>query len=76
MTCRFFDPNEDNNTMRDREFDESIEDLSNFEYDRTNQAEIEKNIDLLENNRKDIQIVNDSMLHISGLLLTVSLEDS
>lgn len=78
MTCAFYDPDEDN-SGEDQIFEndtielDNFDDLSKWNEDKEKQVNIEKNIELLENNRKDIQVINDSMLRISGLLLTVSL---
>jgi len=79
MTCAFYDPDED--TQEEDQFFESDssalgnleEDQSKWDADLEKQVFIEKNIELLENNRKEIQIINDSILRISGLLLTASL---
>ncbi len=72
MTCKFYDSDEDE-LAEDVDFDDATEDLSKWDKDLEKQASIEKNIKLLEDNRDDIQTVNDSMLRISGLLLTASL---
>jgi len=72
MTCKFCDPDEDD-SVNDAERDDDAEDLSKWDKDLEKQATIEKNIKLLEDNREDIQTVIDSMLRISGLLLTATL---
>lgn len=75
MTCEFFDPDEDTDYPEYIEFslDDTAQDLSDWDKDLERQVEIEDNIKIIEDNRADIQKVNDSLLSVSGLLLTLSL---
>ena len=76
MTCTFFDKDEDSpeeNPDDKTNFDDEIEDLSKWKRDQERQVTTERTISLLDSGRRKIQVVNDSMLRISGLLLTASL---
>ncbi len=74
MTCTFFDEdNLEDISENDADFDDDAEDLSKWEEDQKLQATTERAINLLDGSRRKIQVVNDSMLRISGLLLTASL---
>jgi hypothetical protein len=76
MTCTFFDPDENLESIEENPADFVIDDTSgSTEWDRDleQQVKTEDNIKLLEDDRKDVQRANESLLSLSGLLLTGTL---
>lgn len=78
MTFIFVDPDDDNDTSRDDD-NVATERGSNgnmtslWEQDLQRLSPVPDLLDVLKDEHKDVRIVNDSILRISGLLLTITL---
>lgn len=75
MTCAFYDPDEDLESVEDNQdfvIDDTAE-SNDWDRDLEQQVKTEENIKLIDDNRKDIQTANGSLLSVSGLLLTGTL---
>lgn len=78
MTFTFFDPDDDSDPPRDDD-NGAIEGDSNgnaeslWEQDLQRLSPISDSLGVLRDEHKDVRIVNDSILRISGLLLTITL---
>lgn len=78
MTYTFFDPDDDSSAPRDDDVSAISGNLNGgttslWAQDLQRLSPMSDSLDVLKDEHKDVRIVNDSILRISGLLLTVTL---
>jgi hypothetical protein len=79
MTRTFFDPDDDDDSGTPRANDGAIGENSNgntmssWQQDLQSLSLISDSLEVLKDEHKDVRVVNDSILRISGLLLTITL---
>lgn len=78
MTCTFFDRDDDSSTTRDDDGgvvdgDSNGSTTSLWAQDLQRLSPMSDSLEVLKDEHKDVRIVNDSILRISGLLLTITL---